>query len=280
LVYSAQKTGASLLVDALGQHTRTVTLDLYPGKEGPEPGVLPRPMSAFQIYAREVMDASVKANPTARKEDLFKQIGDKFFGMPAAQQAPYKLKEEESKLPENRVMVVVKAVTNPWTLGWQYVANFKPDARVLFVRHPAHVVKALKVTPENEKSVAKKLKQIDHAFAARERLFNTTILYEELVLDQAKVAASLGQLGFCPKTVSTMLSFKAKTTQEMVDFNLKECDWCERTKWKEWDAKGSTHKIELSSHLVDKRPGPADRAIAAKTCPALTAFYTKQYPKL
>ncbi len=52
-------------------------------------------------------------------QDLFKQIGDKFFGMPAAQQAPYKLKEEESKLPENRVMVVLKAVTNPWTLGWQ-----------------------------------------------------------------------------------------------------------------------------------------------------------------
>lgn len=54
LVYSSQKTGASLLVDALGQFPRTVTLDLYPGKEGPEPGVLPRPMSAFQIYAREV----------------------------------------------------------------------------------------------------------------------------------------------------------------------------------------------------------------------------------
>ena len=32
LVYSAQKTGASLLVDALGQHARTITLDLYPGK--------------------------------------------------------------------------------------------------------------------------------------------------------------------------------------------------------------------------------------------------------
>ena len=45
-------TGAQ--VDALGQFPRTVTLDLYPGKEGPEPGVLPRPMSAFQIYAREV----------------------------------------------------------------------------------------------------------------------------------------------------------------------------------------------------------------------------------
>ena len=43
------------MVDALGQFPRTVTLDLYPGKEGPEPGVLPRPMSAFQIYAREVV---------------------------------------------------------------------------------------------------------------------------------------------------------------------------------------------------------------------------------
>jgi len=41
--------GASLLVDALGQWPRAVTLDLYPGKEGPEPGVLPRPMSAFQV---------------------------------------------------------------------------------------------------------------------------------------------------------------------------------------------------------------------------------------
>jgi hypothetical protein len=66
----------------------------------------------------------------------------------------------------------------------------------------------------------------------------------------------------------------------MVDFNLKECDWCERTKWKEWDAKGSKSKIELSSHLVDKRPGPADRAIAAKTCPTMAAFYAAKYPKL
>ena len=44
-------------------------------------------------------------------------------------------------------------------------------------------------------------------------------------MDQAKVATSLTNLGFCPKTVSTMLSFKAKSTQDMVDFNLKECDW-------------------------------------------------------
>lgn len=162
LVYTSQKTGGSLMVDALGQFPRTVTLDLYPGKEGPEPGLLPRPMSAFQIYAREVMDEYVKNSPTAKKEDLFKAIGDKFFSMPASQSAPYKLKEEESKQPENRIMVVMKAVTNPWTLGWQYVANFKPDARILFVRHPAHVVKALKITPDNEKSAAKKLKQLDH----------------------------------------------------------------------------------------------------------------------
>ena len=73
------------MVDALGQYPRTVTLDLYPGKEGPEPGVLPRPMSAFQIYAREVMDEYVRNSPTARKEELFKQIGDKFFSMPASQ---------------------------------------------------------------------------------------------------------------------------------------------------------------------------------------------------
>ena len=32
-------------------------------------------------------------------------------------------------------------------------------------------------------------------------------------MDQAKVATSLTNLGFCPKTVSTMLSFKAKSTQ-------------------------------------------------------------------
>ena len=55
---------------------------------------------------------------------------------------------------------------------------------------------------------------------------------------------------------------------------------CERTKWKEWDAKGTKNKIELSSHLVDKRPGPADRAIAARTCPQLTAYYAAKYPKL
>jgi len=213
LVYSSQKTGASLLVDALGQWPRAVTLDLYPGKEGPEPGVLPRPMSAFQIYARDVMDEHVKNNPTAKKEELFKSIGDKFFSMAAAQQAPYKAKEEESRAVENQIMTVLKAVTNPWTLGWQYVANFKPDARILFVRHPAHVVKALKITPDNEKAAAKKLRQLDHAFAARDRLFNETVLFEELVMDQAKVATSLTNLGFCPKTVSTMLSFKAKSTQ-------------------------------------------------------------------
>jgi hypothetical protein len=65
-------------------------------------------------------------------------------------------------------------------------------------------------------------------------------------MDQTKVATALTGLGFCPKTVSTMLSLKSKTTQEMVDFNLKECDWCERTKWKEWDAKGTTTKVALS----------------------------------
>ena len=114
--------------------------------------------------------------------DLFKAIGDKYFGMTATQQAVYKQKEEQSRLPEMRVMTVVKAVTNPWTLGWQYVANFKPDTRILFIRHPAHVVKALKITPENEKMMSKKLRQLDHAFAARERLFNETFLYEELVV--------------------------------------------------------------------------------------------------
>jgi hypothetical protein len=31
---------------------------------------------------------------------------------------------------------------------------------------------------------------------------------------------------------------------------------------------------------VDKRPGPADRAIAAKVCPALTEYYAAKYPKL
>ena len=31
---------------------------------------------------------------------------------------------------------------------------------------------------------------------------------------------------------------------------------------------------------VDKRPGPADRAVAARTCPQLTAYYTARYPKL
>ena len=148
------------------------------------------------------------------------------------------------------------------------------------MRHPAHVVKAMKITPENEKSASKKLRQLDHAFAARDRLFNETFLYEELVMDQAKVAAGLTRLGFCPKTVSTMLSFKRVTTHDMVEFNVRECDWCARTKWKEWDAKGSKSKIELSSHLVDKRPGPADRAVAARTCPQLTAYYTARYPKL
>ena len=53
--------------------------------------------------------------------DLFKAIGDKYFGMSSTQQSVYKQKEEQSKLPEMRVMMVVKAVTNPWTLGWQYV---------------------------------------------------------------------------------------------------------------------------------------------------------------
>lgn len=43
-------------------------------------------MSAFQIYAREVMDDFVKESPTAKKEDVFKQIGDKFFSMSPAQQ--------------------------------------------------------------------------------------------------------------------------------------------------------------------------------------------------
>ena len=57
-------TGAQ--VDALGQFPRTVTLDLYPGKEGPEPGVLPRPMSAFQIYAREVSACTESFAPPAR----------------------------------------------------------------------------------------------------------------------------------------------------------------------------------------------------------------------
>jgi hypothetical protein len=123
LVYSSQKTGASLMVDALGQYPRTVTLDLYPGKEGPEPGLLPRPMSAFQIYAREVMDEEVKKQPTLRKEELFKAIGDKYFGMSPTQQAVYKEKEQQSRLPEMSVMTVVKAVTNPWTLGWQYVVS-------------------------------------------------------------------------------------------------------------------------------------------------------------
>jgi hypothetical protein len=40
----------------------------------------------FQIYARDVMDEHVKNNPTAKKEELFKSIGDKFFSMPAASQ--------------------------------------------------------------------------------------------------------------------------------------------------------------------------------------------------
>jgi hypothetical protein len=65
------------------------------------------------------MDEYVKNSPTAKKEELFKQIGDKFFSLAATLQAPYKALEEASKQPENRVMVVVKAVTNPWTLGWQ-----------------------------------------------------------------------------------------------------------------------------------------------------------------
>ena len=99
-------------------------------------------------------------------------------------------------------------------------------------------------------------------------------------MDQSKVAAGLARLGFCPKTIASMLSFKRYTTQEMVDFNMRECEWCARTKWKEWDAKGTKNKIELSSHLVDKRPGPADRTVAARICPQLTAFYTMRYPKL
>jgi hypothetical protein len=55
-------------------------------------------------------------------------------------------------------------------------------------------VKALKITPENEKSAAKKLKQLDHAFAARERLFNATVFFEELVRNQA---TSKGEESFC-----------------------------------------------------------------------------------
>ena len=76
-------------------------------------------MGPGQLRAAQVMDEYVKNSPTARKEELFKQIGDKFFSMPAAQQAPYKAKEDESKQPENKIMTVMKAVTNPWTLGWQ-----------------------------------------------------------------------------------------------------------------------------------------------------------------
>lgn len=49
----------------------------------------------------------------------------------------------------------------------RYVANLKPEARILFVRHPAHIVKALKITPDNEKASAKKLRQMDHAFGKR-----------------------------------------------------------------------------------------------------------------
>jgi hypothetical protein len=55
------------------------------------------------------------------------------------------------------------------------VANLKPEARILFVRHPAHIVKALKITPDNEKASAKKLRQMDHAFGNQEMQMNVEI---------------------------------------------------------------------------------------------------------
>jgi len=67
---------------------------------------------------------------------------------------------------------------------------------------------------------------------------------------------------------------------DQVNFNLQECDWCERTKWKEWDAKGTPTKIVVSSHFVDTRPSKEDRMLAEKACPEMSRYYASKFPKL
>mmetsp|Transcript_45978 Transcript_45978/g.103860 ORF Transcript_45978/g.103860 Transcript_45978/m.103860 type:complete len:174 (-) Transcript_45978:632-1153(-) len=133
LIYSAQKTGASLIVDAFGQE-RAITLDLYLGKMGPSPNVLPGPTSAIHLFANDVHSSLVESQPQMGREEIMKMIGDKFAGLPASRQAAYRAQEVASKRPENQVMTVVKAMTNSAVLGWQYVSHFKPDVRVLFLR--------------------------------------------------------------------------------------------------------------------------------------------------
>ena len=73
LIYSAQKTGASLIVDAFGQE-RAITLDLYLGKMGPSPNVLPGPTSAIHLFANDVHSSLVESQPQMGREEIMKMV--------------------------------------------------------------------------------------------------------------------------------------------------------------------------------------------------------------
>jgi len=192
------------------------------------------------------------------------------------------------------------------------VERFKPDVKILLVRHPAAVASTLHWAPPPTGAAGKQakagppsngllpretvLRRLEWAWSMSGLQWDAVLLFEELLFNPAVARQKLRAAGFSEASLDDMDRMR-RTKKDVERFNGKHCRWSRtmrspsrhaRDASKQaagWDFGGaskspSMQMANLREAFPKQQPPDALRQLAAQLCPSLSAYYALHHPEL
>ncbi len=177
--------------------------------------------------------------------------------------------------------VIAKCVVTE-TFGLRdHLRSFRPDVKLLVLRHPLHNYVSLRRRPWANKSgcLDEKFRRIEQIFRGRSS-FDHVMIYEDLAFRQKDVVRQLNDLSI-PMKMSYFDFPRSK--QDIVAFNKKHSAWCRSTYGTEWGHTG-LHGSALRRRDLFKVAGKSTREHVKRLCPTVYDFmedhYRRHVPRL
>ena len=177
---------------------------------------------------------------------------------------------------DNKDIILKCVVTTTFPLE-THLRNFKPDKKILVLRHPYFNYASLKnkvYGTDFSGSVEEKFKTLDNVINNRDE-FDLVIMYEDFLFSPHKVIKEMKNIG-CDAT-KDYFSFN-RSRDEILNFSLQHNGWCKTFYKKKWDFGNidfSRNRYEIFK--VFKYISLKDRTQVRSLCPSLCDYYEKNF---
>jgi len=172
--------------------------------------------------------------------------------------------------------IVLKCVVTTAVPLETHLLNFKPDKKILVLRHPCFNYASLKNKDYGNQcgSVEEKFKILDSIFDQRDQ-FDLVIMYEDFIFSPNKVLKQIQEIGCDPNLDNFNFN---RSKEEILNFNLQHSEWCKNFYKRRWnfgniDFQKNTYEL----FKVFKYISLKDILTVRSLCPSLCDYYKENF---